>query len=246
MLPRPGVPLARWLGRFSWPDNNLALPLWQLVRASTAAPTFFPPEAVSVGVHDFLFVDEGMSVWRGSPGAAVGSAQSGPGPGPGTSRPRIARPPYPGDSHTARRRRGPSHPTQVGAGVFAGLCELRPGDGEALKNLGFCLLSTDVEQGLLKLQEACLYCRSRTVVNAVNTALALHLLGRDAAAVAVRGGMPRDRAAGYDARIPLAALSMAATRARRERRFCRVSPSAVGSCEVRRDHGLCNNNRTRR
>src|SRR5262245_65518247 len=25
------------------PDSNLRLPLWQLVRASTAAPTYFPP-----------------------------------------------------------------------------------------------------------------------------------------------------------------------------------------------------------
>ena len=66
-----------------------------------------------------------------------------------------------------------------------GLCELRPGDGEALNNLGFCLLPTEVEEGLLKLQQASLYSRSRTVVNAANTALALHLLGRDVAALAV-------------------------------------------------------------
>jgi patatin-like phospholipase/acyl hydrolase len=30
-------------------DCNLNLPLWQLVRASTAAPTYFPPEVVYVG-----------------------------------------------------------------------------------------------------------------------------------------------------------------------------------------------------
>jgi uncharacterized protein len=30
-------------------DCNLYLPLWKLVRASTAAPTFFPPEQVTVG-----------------------------------------------------------------------------------------------------------------------------------------------------------------------------------------------------
>ena len=29
-------------------DRNLNLPLWQLVRASTAAPVFFPPEVVTV------------------------------------------------------------------------------------------------------------------------------------------------------------------------------------------------------
>jgi uncharacterized protein len=46
------------------PDNNLLLPLWQLVRASTAAPTFFPPEAVPVGTQDFLFVDGGMTMYN--------------------------------------------------------------------------------------------------------------------------------------------------------------------------------------
>ncbi len=34
---------------------NLNLPLWQLVRASTAAPTFFPPELVQVGTDSFSF-----------------------------------------------------------------------------------------------------------------------------------------------------------------------------------------------
>jgi uncharacterized protein len=30
------------------PANNLKFPLWQLVRASTAAPTFFPPEVITI------------------------------------------------------------------------------------------------------------------------------------------------------------------------------------------------------
>ncbi|MEY3897492.1 MAG: hypothetical protein RLZZ214_3013, partial [Verrucomicrobiota bacterium] len=30
------------------PGCNLDLPLWQIVRASTAAPTFFPPEAIEI------------------------------------------------------------------------------------------------------------------------------------------------------------------------------------------------------
>ncbi len=38
-------------------DCNLNLPLWQLVRASTAAPTYFPPEVIDVGSHRFTFVD---------------------------------------------------------------------------------------------------------------------------------------------------------------------------------------------
>jgi Patatin-like phospholipase len=38
-------------------DCNLDLPLWQLVRASTAAPTYFAPETVRLGSRDFVFVD---------------------------------------------------------------------------------------------------------------------------------------------------------------------------------------------
>jgi predicted acylesterase/phospholipase RssA len=43
---------------------NLNLPLWQLVRASTAAPTYFPPEVVQVGDHSFLFVDGGITMYN--------------------------------------------------------------------------------------------------------------------------------------------------------------------------------------
>ncbi|NUU18492.1 patatin [Cellulomonas humilata] len=46
------------------PDNNLGLPLWQLVRASTAAPVFFPPEVVTVGEHAFVFVDGGLTMYN--------------------------------------------------------------------------------------------------------------------------------------------------------------------------------------
>ena len=37
--------------------TNLDLPLWQLVRASAAAPTFFVPEEVAVGPQTFVFSD---------------------------------------------------------------------------------------------------------------------------------------------------------------------------------------------
>ncbi|MGY3089050.1 hypothetical protein ACVWYF_002090 [Hymenobacter sp. UYAg731] len=43
---------------------NLRLPLWQLVRASTAAPTYFPPEVVIVGGQDFVFVDGGVTMYN--------------------------------------------------------------------------------------------------------------------------------------------------------------------------------------
>jgi len=50
-------------------DCNLNLPLWQLVRASTAAPTFFPPEVVTFAKgtpaeYQFLFVDGGVTTYN--------------------------------------------------------------------------------------------------------------------------------------------------------------------------------------
>lgn len=45
-------------------DCNLKLPLWKLVRASTAAPTFFPPENVTVGSQQFIFVDGGITPYN--------------------------------------------------------------------------------------------------------------------------------------------------------------------------------------
>lgn len=46
------------------PDCNLNLPLWQLVRASTAAPTYFPPEVIEIGDNRFIFVDGGMTMYN--------------------------------------------------------------------------------------------------------------------------------------------------------------------------------------
>jgi patatin-like phospholipase len=47
------------------PYSNLRIPLWQLVRASTAAPTYFAPEAVRVGEgQTFLFVDGGVTTYN--------------------------------------------------------------------------------------------------------------------------------------------------------------------------------------
>jgi len=45
-------------------DCNLDLPLWQLVRASTAAPTYFPPEVVTMGSNEFIFVDGGITTYN--------------------------------------------------------------------------------------------------------------------------------------------------------------------------------------
>ena len=50
------------------PDCNLRIPLWQLVRASTAAPIYFPPEILNWDPSDplktFIFVDGGMTPYN--------------------------------------------------------------------------------------------------------------------------------------------------------------------------------------
>lgn len=51
-------------------DDNLKFPLWQLVRASTAAPTYFPPEVIVLPNPDatkekqFVFVDGGVTMYN--------------------------------------------------------------------------------------------------------------------------------------------------------------------------------------
>lgn len=49
-------------------DCNLRIPLWQLVRASTAAPIFFPPEVMAWDDDDdektFVFVDGGVTPYN--------------------------------------------------------------------------------------------------------------------------------------------------------------------------------------
>lgn len=42
-------------------DSNLRLPLWQVVRGSTAAPVFFPAERIKVGGQKFVFQDGGVT-----------------------------------------------------------------------------------------------------------------------------------------------------------------------------------------
>src|SRR5215475_816659 len=46
------------------PACNTKLPLWQLVRASTAAPTYFPPEVIRCGGKSFIFVDGGVTMYN--------------------------------------------------------------------------------------------------------------------------------------------------------------------------------------
>ena len=48
----------------SRPECNLNFPLWQLLRASTAAPTFFPPEEISLAGNVHLFMDGAMTPYN--------------------------------------------------------------------------------------------------------------------------------------------------------------------------------------
>ena len=45
-------------------NSNARFPLWQLVRASTAAPTFFPPQEIKVGSDTFVFLDGGVTSYN--------------------------------------------------------------------------------------------------------------------------------------------------------------------------------------
>lgn len=45
-------------------DCNLDIPLWQIIRASTALPIYFPPEVIRVGSQDFVFTDGGISTYN--------------------------------------------------------------------------------------------------------------------------------------------------------------------------------------
>jgi patatin-like phospholipase len=46
------------------PECNLKLPVWQLVRASTAAPIYFPPETIEIGGRKHVFVDGGITPYN--------------------------------------------------------------------------------------------------------------------------------------------------------------------------------------
>jgi uncharacterized protein len=46
------------------PDCNLKLPLWQLVRASTAAPVYFARETIDLGGRKQVFVDGGITPYN--------------------------------------------------------------------------------------------------------------------------------------------------------------------------------------
>jgi uncharacterized protein len=56
-------PAARYNDR-AHAQCNLDIPLWKLLRASTAAPVYFPPEEIRLGGHNNLFVDGGVTPYN--------------------------------------------------------------------------------------------------------------------------------------------------------------------------------------
>lgn len=74
---------------------------------------------------------------------------------------------------------------QAAVDIFVGLVALRPTDGDAWNNLGFCQLPIDSELGLRSLQQASLYERHHPFVNTANRTLALHLCGRNGDALRI-------------------------------------------------------------
>jgi patatin-like phospholipase/acyl hydrolase len=48
----------------SLPDSNLQIPLYQLIRASTAAPIFFQPEEISQGGQSWMFLDGAITPYN--------------------------------------------------------------------------------------------------------------------------------------------------------------------------------------
>lgn len=63
--------------------------------------------------------------------------------------------------------------------LFEGLVALRPGDGEAWNNLGFCQLGTSATIALPMFRRAAALQRPVPLISWANQALALHLLGQD-------------------------------------------------------------------
>jgi uncharacterized protein len=62
--PLTNNPLAKYNDRLKPSHCNLDLPLWQVVRASTAAPVYFPEEEIQIGPKKFKFVDGGTTTYN--------------------------------------------------------------------------------------------------------------------------------------------------------------------------------------
>ncbi len=71
------------------------------------------------------------------------------------------------------------------ADIFTALAFMNPADGEALNNLGFCLIPHNAAQAIGPLGRASRLPLNQPALNAANRAFVLHLLGRDGEALAL-------------------------------------------------------------
>lgn len=75
--PLSNNPKAKYAQGAASGGNNLYLPLWQLVRASSAAPTYFPPEKLAVGKQTFTFVDGAVTPYNNPSFSTVHDGNAG-------------------------------------------------------------------------------------------------------------------------------------------------------------------------
>lgn len=83
------------------------------------------------------------------------------------------------------------------AEIFTALAFMNPGDGEALNNLGFCLVPTAPERALGPLDRAARFPLAEPTVNTANRAFVRHLLGRDSEALALLDQAAPGQASAY-------------------------------------------------
>lgn len=76
------------------------------------------------------------------------------------------------------------------AEIFTALAFMNPADGEALNNLGFCLIPQNAAQAIGPLDRASRLPLNQPQLNTANRAFVRHLLGRDAEALALLEGAP--------------------------------------------------------
>jgi hypothetical protein len=69
------------------------------------------------------------------------------------------------------------------AEIFSALAVVNPADGDALNNLGFCLLPSDPQTALRVLDRASTFHLKRPAINVANRAFTRHLLGQNVEAI---------------------------------------------------------------
>lgn len=79
--------------------------------------------------------------------------------------------------------------TDAAVDVFTALAYANPADGEALNNLGFCMIPQGAVRALGPLDRAASYPMKSRTVNTVNRALVRHLLQRDEEALELLSGL---------------------------------------------------------